>query len=730
MKKVAIVVQRCHQSIVGGSESLAWQYAGLLKDTYEVELLTTTAINTFDWANELPVGVELREGISIRRFPVTIGRTPYWSKIHERLLRDFDSHNCGRRADEGKARYLPWSLSLQEEFIRHQGPYSAPLMEFLRLRWADYHSIIFVTYLYPTTYFGLLEIPPSRALFAPTLHDEQPAYLSAYKYAAHRARAVIWLTEGERRLGNDIWGELPGRVVSMSIDSRIRQPAVLDSPYLLYCGRIDPNKGCVELFEHFIEFKKTDRSNLRLVLVGKDDIPVPNHPYIDFRGFVSDEEKFKLMAGATALAMPSGNESFSIVTLEAMAQRTPVLASATCEVIADHVNLSGGGRLYDDAASFAAGLAEIFADGGKRKELGERGREYVVARFQPDKIGAQLIDAIEMYSIVSNESEPVFPTAVNAKAMDDVTASPMEIWAPVETGDGAVRTADTNGVDLGGLRVATPLPLPEGWSEEKLRELVTSVQVEDGPVLELHNYAALDFRRFVYTLSLVPEKPNLEILELGANPYFTTTLIHKFRDARLHLSNFFGRPGRNAVQQIIVQQTGEVIPYQYQEFNIEKDSFPYEDESFDVVLFCEIIEHLLSDPVHTLTEIRRVLKPGGSMVLTTPNAARLENVCKMVSGVNIYDGYSGYGPYGRHNREYTKHDLFLLLSANGFQVETLFTADIHEDFANSSSVLTELAPLIEHRQPDLGQYIFSRSIMEANSKSVVPVRPEWLFRSA
>ena len=148
-----------------------------------------------------------------------------------------------------------------------------------------------------------------------------------------------------------------------------------------------------------------------------------------------------------------------------------------------------------------------------------------------------------------------------------------------------------------------------------------------------------------------------------------------------------------------------------------------------MVLFCEIIEHLLSDPVHTLTEIRRVLKSTGVMVLTTPNAARLENVCKMVAGVNIYDAYSGYGPYGRHNREYTKHDLFLLLSANGFQIETLFTADVHDDFANTSSVLPDLESLVASRQPDLGQYIFCRSNLEANAKSLAAVRPEWLFRS-
>ena len=39
MKRVAIVVQRCHESVVGGSESLAWNYATLLRDTCDVDVL-------------------------------------------------------------------------------------------------------------------------------------------------------------------------------------------------------------------------------------------------------------------------------------------------------------------------------------------------------------------------------------------------------------------------------------------------------------------------------------------------------------------------------------------------------------------------------------------------------------------------------------------------------------------------------------------------------------------
>jgi glycosyltransferase involved in cell wall biosynthesis len=284
---------------------------------------------------------------------------------------------------------------LQEEFIRTQGPYAEPLIQFLRERWSDYKAIIFTTYLYPTTYFGLFEVPKDFALLAPTLHDEQTAYLSAFKFAARRARSILWLTEAERRVGLKIWGELPGRVVSMSLDTASREPAQADAPYILYCGRIDPNKGCIELFNYFIEFKKHRPSNLRLLLTGKDDMAVPSHPDIDFRGFVGDEQKLRLMAGAKIFVMPSGNESLSIVTLEAMAQRAPILASGVSEVLVDHVNESGSGNIYRDYESFAARLDEMLSNECRLTDMGNLGRQYVLSKFTAEQVRNSLMETVE-----------------------------------------------------------------------------------------------------------------------------------------------------------------------------------------------------------------------------------------------------------------------------------------------------------------------------------------------
>jgi glycosyltransferase involved in cell wall biosynthesis len=385
-------VQRCHQDVVGGSETLAWHYAQLLRNTYQVDVLTTTAIDTSVWANTLPAGTESRDGVRIVRFPVTIGRSRYWASLHERLMAELGPFVPTRNQDVPQ---LHWTLALQEDLIRHQGPYPEALLHEINENWRDYRALIFITYLYPTTYFGLQQLPAGNALFAPTLHDELPAYLPAYKYAARQAREIIWLTAAEQRVGQKLWGDLPGRIVSMAIETNVREPQWAPAPYLLYSGRVDPNKGCVQLFDYFLTFKKTHPSPLRLIITGKDDIPVPHHEDIEFRGFVSAEEKFRLMSGAMLFVNPSPNESFSIVTLEAMAQNTAVLANNASTVLADHIKDSGAGRVYSDYQTFAHALNELTSNGDLLTNMGQRGREYVLSRYQTETVRKSLIAAVE-----------------------------------------------------------------------------------------------------------------------------------------------------------------------------------------------------------------------------------------------------------------------------------------------------------------------------------------------
>lgn len=114
--------------------------------------------------------------------------------------------------------------------------------------------------------------------------------------------------------------------------------------------------------------------------------------------------------------------------------------------------------------------------------------------------------------------------------------------------------------------------------------------------------------------------------------------------------------------------------------DIETDALPVADESIDAVLFNELFEHLRIDPIFTLGEVRRVLKPGGTLLLSTPNLRSLRGIRNLllrdqghaVSG-GVYRQYEKLRSLGHmgHVREYTVTETREFLERVGFDVATV-----------------------------------------------------------
>ncbi|MGZ8215744.1 class I SAM-dependent methyltransferase [Methylomagnum sp.] len=275
-----------------------------------------------------------------------------------------------------------------------------------------------------------------------------------------------------------------------------------------------------------------------------------------------------------------------------------------------------------------------------------------------------------------------------------------------------------------------PIKYPVGETEESLFNYLNGFRLDGSDSNDLKNYLKADFKRFVYTLNLLPDKqPGASLLEIGANPYFTSILLKKFTDYRLFFTNYFG--GASGIRSKQTQKNisrNEAFEFEFVNHNIEVDDIPF-DEKFDVIFFCEVLEHLTNDPMQAILRIKKSLKENGVLILTTPNVSRLENISKMIFGSNIYDPYSGHGIYGRHNREYNRHELFLLLSHCGFKFEQAFSSDVHINYSDAiypTKRIAENIRYIKHRELDLGQYIFVRA---RNILPAKPCKPTWLYRS-
>ncbi|MEO7062360.1 MAG: glycosyltransferase family 4 protein [Dokdonella sp.] len=394
MKRIAIVVPRCHETLVGGAEALAWQYATLLADEYAVDVLTTTASDYARWSNDLPEGDERRDGVTIRRFRVGRERDHYFHDLHRRLL----AHFAANRQCDASTR-VQWPEAMQEEFIRAQGPVSPGLVKHLATCGDDYVALIFLTYLYPTTYDGVRAVPHRRWAIVPTLHDEPPAYFSAFAQMGRHTPRLLWNTLAERRLGKRLWDVDAGNIVAMTVATEPVAPACESAPYLLYCGRIDSHKGCAMLIEAFEAYKAAHSSALILLLTGADKLGVRESAHVRYLGFVDEARKFALMAGARAFVHPSPYESLSIVALEAMAQGTPIVVNGECEILADHVALSGSGFVFRGAAELHAAIDQVLAlDTEARTQQAQLARAYVIGNYGRDEIRARLVAEVEALS--------------------------------------------------------------------------------------------------------------------------------------------------------------------------------------------------------------------------------------------------------------------------------------------------------------------------------------------
>ncbi len=196
-------------------------------------------------------------------------------------------------------------------------------------------------------------------------------------------------------------------------------------------------------------------------------------------------------------------------------------------------------------------------------------------------------------------------------------------------------------------------------------------------------YVETHMTRLERTLAITPAGSSEDrVLEMGAYLHITPALKTKlgYGEAR---GCYYG-PAGTVDHRSVTSETGERFECDIDLFDAERDPFPYSDGYFSTILCCELIEHLPNDPMHMMMEINRILKPGGHLVLTTPNITSLRAVAGILQGFHpmLFPAYIRPRESGeveaRHAREYSPNEIKALLAVSGFEVTLLETGPFRE----------------------------------------------------
>jgi glycosyltransferase involved in cell wall biosynthesis/SAM-dependent methyltransferase len=273
------------------------------------------------------------------------------------------------------------------------------------------------------------------------------------------------------------------------------------------------------------------------------------------------------------------------------------------------------------------------------RQLGERAKDYVARECNWATVAAQYAGFLD--AVVQGK----------AWAPDKAEASPA---APVDEAE---------------VRPQPTIEYLQGWA------------VSEASADYLHTHAT----RLIKTLEITPPGgAGDRVLEMGAYLQITPALRSKLGYGEVR-GCYYGKLGRSD-HRSVTNAEGETFECEIDHFDAEKDVFPYPDAHFATVICGELIEHLFEDPMHLMSEVNRILKPGGHLVLTTPNIAALRGISGILQGYHpgFFHAYirpaEGTGEVdARHNREYAPREIHQLLENSGFEVALLETGEFRDE---------------------------------------------------
>jgi glycosyltransferase involved in cell wall biosynthesis len=439
--RIAFIVQRYGTEILGGAEYACRLVAERLAPRHEVEVLTTCARDYVTWKNEYPEGSDRIRGVTVRRFANTETRDIAAFNRYS----DWIFNNAHDPADEMAwlKQQGPWSPALVDYLRRTHKNYDALIFytylyapTVLGIQIDPARSILVPTaHDEPPIHLGIyknvfrapkgigyltevertfvtdtfersaaieetvgcgVDLPPHHAYPRPAgpagpAGPAEPAAGATGPFEPSTEDGPEQSDSAQADGGGDDDAGSAARFQShvSARGAMFRRRHRVHGPFVLYGGRIDPGKGCEELIEYFGAFVQ-EGGDVSLVLMGLKLMPLPEEPFINFAGLLSEQERLQALEAATVVVVPSPYESLSLLALEALAVGTPILCNARSDVLVDHCLRSNGGLFYADRDEFVECLKLLVADERLRAGMGRAGREYVRRNYRWDVVLGKL----------------------------------------------------------------------------------------------------------------------------------------------------------------------------------------------------------------------------------------------------------------------------------------------------------------------------------------------------
>jgi glycosyltransferase involved in cell wall biosynthesis len=370
-----------------------------LAATHDVTILTTCARDYVSWRNEYAPGTSALGPLRVMRFPVARQRRMHrFAEISEIVFTT--------RASRAE----------QELWFKENGPEVPDLLRHLQEHHREYDFILFWSYRYYPTFFGL-PIVADRAILLPTAEEDPLIRADLLDQFFALPAGYMFLTPEEQALVALRCSQPlpPAGIIGCGIDPAVPHRSAIDlstlgivKPFALYLGRVEINKGCETLLQYFEQYLERGGRPVQLVMAGPTNMPLPAHPLVKSLGAVDDAVRDALLAAATCLVVPSPFESLSMVLLEAWNHALPALVNGRCRVLKGQVLRANGGLYYDHAGEFAAALTYLLDHAAAARRLGLQGLDYVEREYR----WPQVLGKVERFLQENLARRVTAPTAV------------------------------------------------------------------------------------------------------------------------------------------------------------------------------------------------------------------------------------------------------------------------------------------------------------------------------